>query len=468
MAPVFFAHRIKFLIHTGLYLVLLIIIAITTTPALAQEPAFPEPPAGFGTETDDAAVPGGSMPSGTTGEDVSADDSDLLGGEKGIIHPYFSFGTYYTDNFYNAKDYKKDEVTFIISPGVWMAYPGNHEQLLDVQTSPASTGGLSYGRDTSENFRRFQTYLNYRADIEQNYHYSGENLTNHLAEGMLQFNLRGGLTFELMDQYVKNHNTRSSSNIGMLDKYGANLASLTAKWEFTKKIRAEFGYINYMLDYDAKRNNPMDRMDNSGTAYLFFKFMPKTSAFMQYKYTNVDFDKNVLPDSDQHDVYMGLDWKISSKSHGRIKLGYGHKTFSDDAYSDLDTFNLELDASHQISRKTTIIARAFSGFNESMITASRAILANEVSLELDQKITGKISMNITGSYHRDDFQGKMTYGNKTKERNDNFYKAGLEFRYEMLKWLNLAAGYRFLQRDSNFSAFDYTNNTGYFTVLFFL
>lgn len=416
-------------------------------------------------------VPSGSVKGGSGGsteEDASPQASDILGGEKGIIHPYFAFGTHYTDNFYNDKYYKKDEVTYVISPGVWMAYPGNHEQLLDVQTNPASTAGLSYDRDISENFRRFQTYLNYRADIEQNYHYSGENLTNHLAEGMLKFRLRGGLSFELMNQYVKNHNTRSSSAIGQLDKYGANLATFDAIYKFNRKFRAQLGYRNYTLDYEADRNRSMNRMDNAGTAYIFFKFMPKTAVFFQYEYANANFfDENVIPDSNQHDIYTGFDWKISSKSKGRVKLGYGHKSFTGD-YNSLDVFNFELDARHQISAKTAVTARVFNGFNESMINTSRAIRANDVFLKLDYKLTGKISMNIRGSYHRDDFDGKFTYNNETKDRDDNYYGSGIEFKYSMFKWLDIAAGYRFLQRDSNFSAFDYTNNSCYLTILFYL
>ena len=399
-------------------------------------------------------------------KEASQKASDILG-RGGMVHPYFSFATNYTDNFYNTSEHKEDEVSFLISPGIWFALPGSRKQLIDYRTNPASIGGLQYDRNIPKNFKRLQTYLNYRADIEQNYHKSSENTTDQLGEGFVRLNLRGGLSFELMDQFVKNHNTRSSSSIGKLDKFISNLVAVNPIYHFNDKFWVQLGYKNYYLNYTADRNRSLDRMDNSGSIYCFRQVMPKTAAFIQYEYTYVDYYKDYSPDSSQQEFYAGLDWKISSKSEGRLKLGYGHSNFHESGYSSPNMFLAELETSYRISSKTNIALRGFNGFNSSLTSGLSTVKASEVGMDLNHFLTRRIVVHIKGLYHRDDFQGKVFYYGEKRDRNDNYYHAVAEIKYSMIKWLQLALGYSYWNRNSNFSEYDYSNNTGFLSLLFY-
>jgi hypothetical protein len=49
-------------------------------------------------------------------------------------------------------------------------------------------------------------------------------------------------------------------------------------------------------------------------------------------------------------------------------------------------------------------------------------------------------------------------------RQDNFYGGGLALGYNPLRWLNVDIGYRYLERESNFSTLSYRNNTAFLRV----
>ncbi len=413
-----------------------------------------------------AADPQGYMPPGSTF--TPKDTSDLFGGSEKVVHPFLSIAGMYTDNFYNTDDNEKYEYGAIVSPGIWFALPGTVQPLLDVTTDTSASGGLSYSRRINKSKRRFQGYLSYRADFEEYTQRSSENTDNHDIEGLFQVNMRSGLSIEVMNKYVRNHDARSDSLSSKLDKYATNFANLVINYEISPKFTVRADYHNYMVDYTSNRNAPLDRNDNSWSAYAFMKVAPKTSVFVQYEYVDVDYDKDMFSDSSENRGYVGIDWKMTAKSWGRVKAGYGHKSMDKDGYDDVSPFLFEAQLNHEITQKTILTMSANIGTRETNIYTTDSLLEKGLSVTVTDDFTRKLSGFVSLHYVRDDYDGDLTWLGKVDERSDDIYSASLGVDFVPYKWLSTSLSYVYTQRDSNFSSFDYTNNSVYLTVQVFL
>jgi hypothetical protein len=192
--------------------------------------------------------------------------------------------------------------------------------------------------------------------------------------------------------------------------------------------------------------------------------LPKTSVYLLYEHIDIDYDQDILADSTERHYYLGLQWDMTAKSRGRFMLGYGEKDFNADAVSDQDDLLGEIQLDHRFSPKTSVYLRATRKTNESDIPGVKNILTHRAQLGLRQRLTAKLRGSIDLYYLRDSYRGEITVDNLRGERTDDYYGAGVALGYAPLRWLNLALGYRFSERDSNFSRFNYQSNTVYLTL----
>ncbi len=403
-------------------------------------------------------------PIGTTKEKkITA--SELFGRRGGYIHPFFAVTEYYTDNVFNSRKDKESDFVTVLSPGIWMTLPHIYEKLLLAETSILSPGGFSLSRYKPETFRRYQTYLFYNADIELFSKESSGNIVNHKAEGFFQYNLRGGLTFEFIDQYLASHDLRGTGISGKLDKFRTNLANINVMYNASDRFNFRLDYANYLVNYTASRNDFRDRIDNSLSAYVFYRFRPKTSLFYEYEFVDISYDDDISSDSVEHHNFFGVQWDITAKSRGSIKAGYGFKDFSSSDVDDDNEFILEAQVDHKITGKTSIILKASRKTNESNISTMNFMTSDYFQIDYLQKITGKLTGNASFSYGRNTYNGKLTLNGITKKLRDNYITGLIALQYKFKEWLEMDAGYILNKRDSTFSDFDYTTNILFIKLL---
>ncbi len=401
----------------------------------------------------------GEAPIGTLAQRTSA---DVFGRKGGFIHPFLSVTEYYTDNvFYSNKNKESDFIT-VLSPGIWLTVPHVHEKLLEIETSNISPGGYSLKRYEPETFRRYQTYLFYNADIEQFAKHPSENAVNHKAEGLFQYNLKGGLSATVLDQFIASHDDRGTGTSDKLDRFKTNLANLVLTYDVSRRFRIRADYSNFLVNYTAKRNNFRDRDDNSVSGYVFYKIQPKTSLFVEYEYLDVSYKKDIQPDSREHHYYGGIQWDITAKSRGTVKAGYGVKDFTGSETGNSEDFILEAQIDHKFTPKTSVILRASRQTNETNISGYDFILTDIVELEYLQRLTGKITADIKLLYEKDDYEGDPTIVGRRLV--DKYYSGAFALRYQFREWLGFDLGYIYMERDSNDNDFDYDTNVVFLRI----
>ena len=403
-----------------------------------------------------------------TAERDGIKSKDIFGRKGGYIHPFLSITGYYTDNVFNSPVDKKSDFVTALTPGVWLAVPGINQKILSVSSSNTAPGGYRLSRSSENFFRRYQVYLLYAADIEYFSKYNSQNFTGHRIEGLFQYNLRGGLTFEFVDQYLISHDIigtgiRTSDE---LDEFHTNLANPRLIYNTGKRWWFMVDYANFYVKYNEQRNAFRQRDDNAVSAYVFFRLQPKTSAFFQYQYIDINYRDDILSNSDEHNFYGGIAWDITAKSKGAIKAGYGTKDFADDTIENAKNFRLELQVNHRFTPKTSIMLNAWRRTDETNISTTDYILAHGIEFGYNQQFTGRLTGNARLSYIHDHYKGDLTYDWVTQERKDSYYIGTVSLFYRFREWVGAGIGYTWTKRDSNFPSFEYMSNMLWFNLSF--
>ena len=413
-----------------------------------------------GSQHDEAILPQAPAPENITVKNDGLGAKDVYGQEGGYIHPFVTFRSYFTDNVYHSRDNKESDFVFVISPGIWLTVPGVRQRLVSIDSSTITPGGFLLSRYNPQSFRRYQTYFFYGTDIELFTKNSSENFINHKIEGLFEYNLKSGFTLELVDRYLFTHDVRGTGTSDRLDKYKSNLFSAILMYDTRKRLLFRGDYSHYYVDYSSSRNSFRDRQDNAFSFYAFYRLSPKTKLLGQYRYIDVDYDKDTLSNSREHHYLGGVYWDITTKSRGQVKAGYGVKEFSRSSVGTAHNFIFESQIDYRFTPKTSVVLKGYRKTQESNIDDADYILSTGGSLQYMQRMTRKISASARVGYWNEQYkEDDVTLGDTTKKREDNIFEAGLSFRYDLKEWLKFDVGYLYTNRDSTFSEHDYSNNT---------
>lgn len=385
---------------------------------------------------------------------------DVLGGGTGYIHPYLAVGEYFTDNFYETRSNRKSEFVTRITPGLWLSLPASPYQMVRVNTLNVAPGGLELSRFRTKGKTRLQAYGSYQADVLLHKRFHEEDQINQRAEGFFRYNLRGGLSLQLLNVFLIEHDSAGTGSTLSLDKFKSNLFEVSVDYELSPKTLLEAEYAWYTLDYDTTETGFRDRDDQRFSARVFQQFWPKTSVFLEYNFITLDYDQDVLSDSDEHQMFLGLEWQQTDKSRWRTKLGYGNKDFDSSDFKDADNFLAELQFRHRFTPKTYIDLQGSRSMNESDSVGYDYVISHKLLLRYYQNITAKLLGSANIYYRVDDYKGD--------DRSDDYYGAGLDMRYALTRWLNVAGGYSFQKRNSNINTNDFDKNSVYINLVFSL
>jgi len=263
---------------------------------------------------------------------------NIFGESGSIYHPFLSLTEIYSTNIYRTEDDTESDLTTVITPGIWISVPKTSEKLLDIETSNNSPGGLNLSRIKPETFRRYQGYflaateirqsLN-NADEDQDEGYSDPNIVNFKGDGFFQYNLRGGLSFDFIDQFRNSHEPYGLGVSPDQDQYTSNLFQSLLSYDITEKFSVRMDYSNFQIAYNDQDSfvdyniTDYDRSDNIVSGYIFYKIRPKTAVFSDIEYMDISYNSNKDYDSNEMRYMVGVSWDITEKSNGIFKAGLG-------------------------------------------------------------------------------------------------------------------------------------------------
>ncbi len=377
--------------------------------------------------------------------------ADIFGQKGGRYHPFLMVEEVYTDNLFATHSSKKSDFITTIAPGIWLAFPANREKLLSIDTTTTSPGGLKLSRIKPEATRRYQTYLLYSPEIILYSGHSSQDHVNHKAEGLVQYNFNSGLSLDLIDIFHDKEEIAGNGVTDTLYRFQDNLLDFMSTYETRSgKLKLKFEYSNYDLDYKDAIVDYRDRNDNTFGISAFYKFWPKTSIFAEYDHAIINFDSGSANDSVENHYYGGVNWDITAKTKGRLKLGYMDKDFDSPAVSDQDDFSIELQTQHNLTAKRGLLINGYRKFHESDLATASSFLSTGIDINLLQRFTPKWSGTFSFTYEQNRYNGI--------DRDDDLYRIGPALRFKPRKWLIFDFGYFFTKNDSNMIFYDYEAN----------
>ncbi len=353
-------------------------------------------------------------------------------GAEGNIHlgklqidPYASVQESWTDNVYFTPTDEQSDRYMRFLPGVKVAFPFGEHQF------------------EAEYFALFTRYNTF----------SGEDTTDQTGRGRLGLNFGRSLTLDLSDAYTKNHEGRGESATGFIEVYRLNTAKATAAYRLADRSKVQVDYshstYNYMI------SDFRDRDENLVAAYVYYRFLPKTSAFIEYDHKTVDFtlaandpSGNSL-DNTQDSVLVGITWEATAKSTGTMKVGRTKKNFESSAVTDLTMWSWYVDIDHQFSDDTRIKLAGKRQPNETDFFGTSYYITTGASVDFTQRILSKTDLLLVGSYGTDKF---------SDGRKDTTTILGAGLKYWIKDWFNVNADYRQQKRDSNLATAEYTEH----------
>jgi polysaccharide biosynthesis protein VpsM len=388
-------------------------------------------------------------------------DWDILGKRGGWLHGYLSLEEKYSDNIYYRDIDKQDDFITLIRPGIGITTPGGKVKPPKVYTSKNTPGGAQISQFDLPALRRFNGYLFYEPEFEIYSDHSDLNAINQAFQGALQYNLRGGLSVKLFDRFIDTDDPYSGSLTFLeeKDQYRMNLAGITLGYRISDKLKVDLDYSNFLVDYDEQRNEGLNRTDHTATGYIYFQFRPKLAALTGYEFTKVDYDTRTSSDNTENRFYGGLQWDITGKSRGRIKVGYSVKDYENSDIENSDNYIYEFQLDHRFTPKTSLNLTAYRKQEESDYYQFDDRLTHRITASYLQKVTGKISIGLELWYSYESYEGEVNIGGESIKRTDDLYYLNPYVRYYFRDWFSMNVEYTLEKRDSTITLYDFSTNS---------
>lgn len=412
------------------------------------------------------AAPVEDMPMGQTpGKDVvllpeetPVTGEELFGEKGGYWHPYITIGGEYTDNLFNVADDTTSSFIGRIAPGIWFSLPRTKQIPIEIEPHNTSPGGLEWMIKDYEGTDRYQAYalagLDYRMYSED----SDLNDTDARLEGLFRYNMRGGLSLQVLDSfnYAQDDFGVGSATDDNLRRYTSNVVMGTADYQLTEKLRAKIDISNYILDYEESVNDIFDRTDNTLDLYGYYVYSPKTSFFLQYRFIDVAYDSEESKDNNQHYGYGGIKWDSTEKLAFRFKAGYQEREYEENSVSDAYDWSglaLYFESLYRWTEKTNFSFDLYRRSEESDSGDAIDKIALGAVFNYHQEITEKLSADLDIRY--EDYEYTQI---DFSDRDDTRFYIRPALQYLFREWMMLELAYSFDKRDSTDETYDYDTN----------
>lgn len=349
------------------------------------------------------------------------------------VHPYLVMKERYTDNVYATSTQQRQDTVTTTVPGLKLQWP----------------------------VRMHYLEAEYNTVLERYDTYAGDNTQDQTLRGLARFNILSDITLQAKDDYLRGHEPRGSSSTGFIEKFNTNAAAGSIEYKLADISKIEAVYTATKKEYlSSKFRNRNERLIEG---YVYFKFLPKTSGFVEYEKNIFNFDDDA-PNLDNTATSWlgGVKWEVSEQLKGTIKGGYHWKRFNNPTMTNYDTWVASLDINHAFSDYTSIKLLGERKVNETNLLTANFFQTTGGLAELSHFFTRTLGVTLSGSYGRD----KYTYQSAPRDlaREDVAVTGGIGFKYMPSDMLEAALNYGHRTRNSTQNAFDYDENS-YFVTL---
>lgn len=352
-------------------------------------------------------------------------NSGLLRAEGNIhlgqiqINPYFNFRQEYRSNIYLTEDKETSDFITFFTPGVRFYLPSpNGDTELDYHVDL-----LSYWDNDENNTQRQSLHFKGDWQIGKNY--------NLLLEDL----------FENTDDPATSELTAPEDRI-------RNRFNTAFSWQ-GRRTGLEGGFTSIRDDY--RSINQLDRTENYFTLIGSYRFLPKTNSLVQYRYGEIRYDeKTPNRDASYHELTAGVRGTFSPKLTGELRAGFQWRDYEDVSREDFDGTVVYASIIHQLNPRVQTTLSLEKGVQEATFAGSNYYDYTRFNVNYKHLMGRKHILKAGVGYESDDFSQAT--------RKDSIWDLNLGWDYNIQPWITIGASYRFRNRDSSLTSYDYADN----------
>lgn len=302
----------------------------------------------------------------------------------------------------------------------------------------------------------------YRADMVSYNKNTTENTTNQEFTGSLRMNFPGGLDLNLNALRLDTSepsNSAEQSDIAARIPRTQNQLNASARYRISTRFDVGLAQRIVRHNYKSFDLNSEDREERDTTLSVYYKFLPKTSAFAEAGFGQIAYLTPRSPELDRSSSYTavraGLSWDPASRLSGTLKAGLENRDFSAENKQGLTNFTIGGDLKYQLTSKISTKLTLEKGFRETNIEEERTKPVIEYTmalLSLEHRFSSKVSFLLSGIYENDSYPTDLP-----DSREDNYYGIDFAIQYRIRKWWEMGTSYTFRTRNSTLPASEFSN-----------
>lgn len=352
------------------------------------------------------------------------------------VSPYLAYDALYRTNIFQTPTDKKAAFVNVINPGLQFEVPL-------VQRGRISVGYLG-------NYFFYTPYGN-------NSHLDHNVNTDAIYNFPWGLNIRVGNTFRSATE-ERTAETGRERPYNRVTPYFQAVYKLADRWRIEGNY--QFDDLTFAQNIDRINNY---RQQTVGTT-LYYKFLPKTSALIQYIFTYRSYPSISEDNNISHTPLLGLTWDPTSKLSGTVKFGYTFKDYEQnlsERNNSPQSWILSMQTLYRYSRYTYVSLIAQRSIQEDEDQDNNVFINSAVFLTLNHDWSYyKVNSYILISYSNNAYkQNSFDFSTgEFKRREDNIFSAGVGFSRPITKWLRARLDYLYSNKSSNFFGFGYNEH----------
>lgn len=305
--------------------------------------------------------------------------------------------------------------------------------------------------------------------------YKSENVIDHWIEGRGRYDISANTNVYGGAGISKNHEDRSYPNRQYTNSEPTRFSETKGHagifHRFDSGATMRFGLTQERLDFNDAPSTTgsavnMDDRDRAHTALggrvshkVSERFEPFLQGTTETRRYNVSRDDNGYQrDSDGYRVAAGFKFNIEPLIYGELYVGALRQNYKDSRLSDITAPDIGASLTWLLSADTRIKGTLDRFIEESTLPGVSASLDTVVSARLEHRYRHNTTFNARFNYTYSDFKGSdVSDPTNPFKRVDHSYGAGFGIKYDLNKYLYLAADYDYRRRSSNYWDYSVVN-----------
>jgi hypothetical protein len=366
------------------------------------------------------------------------------------VHVGVAVEEQYNDNIYNASEDEEEDFISTVTPGLL----------------------LSLGD-------RYKLEAGYAADFVSYSDNNDENFVGQAAKATATLKFPSGFDLSFKNGYVKTEDPRSEARQVRASHWTDDVSGAVVYTFPGQKFSVGAEYLMNYLKYDQDENEELNKRKDTGVFTLSYRFLPKTTAFGEYRYRTTDYYDSADGDTDAsyatYAGFVGLKWDATARMSGTVKTGFRQINYDNEFdaagndYADKDLWAMSGQLSYKVSKTANINIMlnrslddtSYTGNAVEEVSSSAFFINTGGSIGLTAKVTGKLTFEASGGYQRHEYEA---IDEDLDGREDDVVDAGAGLTYAFTNWFSGSVKYAYNEYESSDDARDETHNKAFVSL----